>query len=295
MTPSGAGRPGISALVTCYNEEHNIAACIDGLLWCDELVVVDSYSTDRTPEILRGYDKVRLLQHEYYGAAAQKNWALPQLRHDWVLIFDADERCSPALRGEIETLLASGPEAEAYRIRRNAYFLGKPIRHCGWHDDRVVRLFRRDAGTYERRRVHAKVVVRGQVGDLREPMDHFMVQDFDEYLRRIVKYGNWGAAQAWRDGKRTSLGRVVFRSGWRFVRSYLLMAGFLDGRQGLMFSLMQAYGTFVKWATVWGWQQQAASGREPRLPEFDEDEAVWQGLARGGRSGSSAERRFGGN
>src|SRR3954452_22081624 len=105
-TPSPA-RPAVSAIVTTFNEEQNIAGCIESLLWCDEIFVVDSFSTDRTPEIVRGFDKVRFFQRIYYGSASQKNWAMDQVEGDWILIFDADERCTSALQAEIQGLLAS--------------------------------------------------------------------------------------------------------------------------------------------------------------------------------------------
>jgi glycosyltransferase involved in cell wall biosynthesis len=132
----------ISAIVTTLNEEQNIAECIESLLWCDEILVVDSFSTDRTAEICRSYDKVRFYQRTYFGSAAQKNWAMDQVESDWILIFDADERCTPALQKEIQGLVARGPDHDAYTIRRRVYFMNKVIRFSGWQNDRVVRLVR---------------------------------------------------------------------------------------------------------------------------------------------------------
>src|SRR5689334_2818034 len=111
-------RPPVSAIITTFNEEQHIAGCIESLLWCDEILVVDSFSTDRTAEIAQGFDKVRFVQRTYFGSASQKNWAMTQVEHDWILIFDADERCTPALQEELESLLAAGPSHEAYTIKR---------------------------------------------------------------------------------------------------------------------------------------------------------------------------------
>src|SRR5829696_3233693 len=111
-------RPAVSAIITTFNEEQHIAECIESLLWCDEILVVDSFSTDRTPEIAEKYPKVRFSQRTYFGSASQKNWAMDQVTNDWILIFDADERCTPALQKEIEALLARGAREEAYTIRR---------------------------------------------------------------------------------------------------------------------------------------------------------------------------------
>jgi len=163
-TPEDGGRPPISALVTTYNEERHIADCLASLDWCDEVLVVDSFSTDRTPEIVRGCERARFVQRTYYGSASQKNWAMDQTRNEWVLILDADERCTPELRAEIEALFQGGePDQDAYTIKRRVFFLGKVIRFSGWQHDRVVRLrFRQPrqdrAGQAGAHGVHRRVV-----------------------------------------------------------------------------------------------------------------------------------------
>jgi len=271
-------RPGISVVVTTYNEEQNIGPCLESLLWCDEILVVDSYSSDRTPEIVRGYGKVRFVQRTYFGSAAQKNWAIDETVHDWILIFDADERCTPALRREIEELLARGPDHEAYTIRRRVFFLGKVIRFSGWQHDQVIRLIKRGAGRYPNRRVHADMKTRTPAPLLKNVMDHYMVDDFHEYVLRIVKYSHWGAAQGWREGRRSGLKEVLGRSAWRFLRTYGLQLGILDGMRGLVFCMLQAYGTYLKWSLLWSWRVNEKRGIAPNLPAFDESEETWQGL-----------------
>jgi glycosyltransferase involved in cell wall biosynthesis len=269
-------RSRISAVITTYNEEHNIADCIESLLWCDEIVVVDSFSTDNTAEIARSYEKVRFLQRRYFGSASQKNWAMDQARFEWLLIFDADERCTPELQNEITGLLAAGPKAEAYIIRRRMYFMDRVIRFSGWQHDRVVRLVKRGSGRYPNKRVHADMQTRTPAQVLRSPMLHFMIESFEQYLPRIVKYGFWGAAQGWRNGRRSGAVEVLGRTVWRFTRMYFLQLGFLDGMAGLVFCLLQAFGTYLKWAILWEWRANAARGRMPSLPEFDDDDSVWR-------------------
>lgn len=269
-------RPKVSAIVTTFNEEANIAGCIESLLWCDEILVVDSFSTDRTPEIARRYDKVTFVQRTYYGSASQKNWAMDQVHHDWILIFDADERCTPALQREMETLLAEGPKSDAYTITRRCYFLDKVIRFSGWQNDRVVRLVRKGTARYPNRRVHADMITDGPAPILKNPMIHYMVETLDEYIPRILKYSFWGAAQAWRDGKRSGYLQVCGRSTWRFFRTYILQGGIFDGMHGLVFCMLQAFGTYMKWSILWGWHVNAARGRQPDLPPFDDDDATWQ-------------------
>jgi glycosyltransferase involved in cell wall biosynthesis len=271
-------RPTVAAIVTTFNEEQNIALCVESLLWCDEILVVDSFSTDRTPEIVRRYEKVRFHQRTYYGSASQKNWAMDQVESDWILIFDADERCTPELRREIETLLASNPRFEAFTIKRRVYFLDKVIRFSGWQHDRVVRLVRRGSARYPNRRVHADMITRGPAPVLASPMVHYMTDSLDEYLRRIEKYSFWGAAQNWREGKKAGFLEVFGRSLWRFLRTYIFQLGILDGMHGLVFCMIQAYGTYMKWALLWGWHVNARRGKQPNLPIFDDNETTWRGL-----------------
>ena len=263
----------ICAIITTLNEEREIEDCIRSLLWCDEILVVDSFSTDDTLRIVASFPEVRLEQRTYFGSAAQKNWAMDQCDCDWILIFDADERCTPELRAEIEGLLQKGPEADCYHIRRRLYFLDRHIRFCGWHNDLVVRLTRRGTARYPNRRVHADMITEGPVPTLKNPLDHHMVRDLNEYTSRISKYGVWGAAQVWKENRRSGLREIVFRPSWRFVRAYVFQGGFLDGLHGFLFCCYQAYGTFVKWGVLWGWRLTG----EPTLPEFDENDATWQG------------------
>lgn len=277
--PNPSARPRLSAIITTFNEEANIAGCIDSLLWCDEILVVDSFSTDRTPEIVRGYpEKVRFFQRTYFGSASQKNWAMDQVTFEWILIFDADERCTPALQREIETLLAAGPDHEAYTIKRRVYFLDRVIRFSGWQHDRVVRLIRNGSARYPNRRVHADMVTRGAAPVLKSPMEHYMADSLDEYVRRIEKYSFWGAAQKWREKRRAGFVEVFGRSIWRFFRTYIFQFGILDGMHGLVFCMLQAYGTYLKWALLWGWHINAARGRMPNLPIFDDSEETWRGI-----------------
>jgi len=282
-TGSGTGgegsAPAVSGVITSFNEEHNIASCIESLDWCKEIILVDSFSTDRTPEIAQSYDNVRFFQRRYYGAGAQKNWALRHVRHDWVFLLDADERCTSELRDEVIELLGEDPPYSAFTINRNVYFLGRQIRYSGWQRDRVARLFRRGTAFYEKRRVHSLLHTTGPAPILKNAIDHHMVdRSFDEYAFRLARYGYWGAAQAWRDGERCRPYHVLVRPLWRFLKTFILQRGILDGQIGLVFCLLQSYGTFMKFAILWGWQVNAARGIDPKLPDFDDDSKTWEGL-----------------
>lgn len=276
--PSGGRfRRRLSAIVTTHNEADNIAGCLESLAWCDEILVVDSHSSDATPVIARCFDRVIVLQRPYYGAASQKNWAIDRCRFEWVLILDADERVTPELRAEIEAVLASPTSpASAFAINRRTFALGRELRYSGWQHDRVVRLFRRGAARYPDRRVHADMQTIEPPQVLEAPLDHHMVDSLDEYSERTRRYALWGAAQLWREGRRRAgLWEVVARPSWRFFRTYILQLGILEGLRGLVMCGVPAYGTFLKYATVWSWRLGQRQGRSPQLPEFDDDPSTW--------------------
>jgi len=270
------GRRQLSVIVTTYNEQINIAECLESVLWADEILVVDSFSTDRTVEIARGFP-VTVLQREYFGSAAQKNWSLDRVAHEWVLIIDADERVPEPLAREILTLLAGGnPAANGYYIRRENVFIDKVIRHSGWSTDKVVRLFRRDKGRYPNRRVHADLEIDGPVPVLSCPFLHYTFRSFDQYFGKFLNYAEWGAAQAFRDGRRAGLIEIGFRPLWRFFRMYVLQAGFLDGLHGLVLCALQSFGVFLKYARLWEYRIRERRGEKIELPAFDDDARTWQ-------------------
>jgi len=287
-TENSPNRPKVSGVITSFNEEHNIADCIESLLWCDEIILVDSFSTDGTLEVAQRYDKVRFFQRNYFGAGAQKNWAMQHVQHDWIFLLDSDERCTPELRDEVVEILTAGTEHTAFMMNRNVYILGKRIRFSGWQHDRVARLFRKGSAYYENRRVHSVLHTSGETPILDNAIEHYMVdRSFDEYAFRLAKYGYWNAAQCWRDGDRTSALEVLLRPAWRFFRTYILQLGILDGSLGIVFCLLQSYSTYMKFAILWGWRKNDERGISPTLPEFDEDESTWEGLQEMEEEGSS--------
>jgi glycosyltransferase involved in cell wall biosynthesis len=269
-------RQRVSAIVTTHNEADTIGDCLASLAWCDEILVVDSLSTDATRAIARRFERVTVLQRPYYGAASQKNWAIDRCRHDWVLILDADERVTPELRLEIEAVLASPVRTTAFSLKRRTFALGGEVRYSGWQHDRVVRLFRRGAARYPNRRVHADMTTLEPPVVLEAALDHHMVDSLEEYAERTRRYAFWGAAQLWRDGRRRAGAfQVIVRPIWRFFRTYILQLGVLEGVRGLIMCGVPAYGTFLKYATIWSWHHEHRHGRVPRLPEFDDDPSTW--------------------
>jgi glycosyltransferase involved in cell wall biosynthesis len=269
------GREKLSVIITTFNEEVNIADCIESVAWADEILVVDSFSTDRTVEVAKRYP-VRLLQREYYGSAAQKNWAIDRVEHGWVLIVDADERVTVPLAAEILVLLTRSPQVDGYYIRRENVFIDRVMRHSGWSTDKVIRLFRRDKGRYPNRRVHADLAIEGPTPELDHPFLHYTFRSFGQYFDKFLNYAEWGAAQAFREGRTVGVLEIAGRPFWRFFRTYFLQLGFLDGLHGLVLCTLQSFGVFLKYARLWEYRLRTRRGEVIKLPAFDEDPRTWQ-------------------
>lgn len=246
----------VTALVTTLNEERNIRDCLASIAWADEILLVDSGSTDETLKIAEQF-KPRVLEHEYVNAAAQKNWAVPQAKHDWVLIVDADERVSPELRLEIERILLQGPQHPGYYIKRENYFFGRKVRYCGWQRDYVLRLFDRRKGKYEDKWVHADVTLDGEPGRIEQVLTHYTYRDWDEYFERFKRYTTWAAKDLFEAGKKAGFFNLFLRPMFRFYKQYIWHAGFLDGRTGLILCMLSAFSVFTKYAKLYEMHKKA--------------------------------------
>ena len=243
----------LSAIVTAYNEADIIGETLACLAFADEIIVVDSFSTDGTPDIARRHN-ARVLQHAYESPAAQKNWAIPQAAHEWVLIVDSDEWLTPELAAEIARTIAS-PSADGYQIRRRNFFLGREIRHSGWQRDWVLRLFRRDRARYEERHIHEMMVCDGLVARLDSPLQHYSYRTMDDYWKKLRRYAEWNAIEARRHGRTVSPLYMMLHPPARFIKAYLLQGGFLDGPHGLVVSLLTAVYAAAKDVKIWEMQR----------------------------------------
>jgi glycosyltransferase involved in cell wall biosynthesis len=258
-----APRSKITVLVPACNEQKNIQACLESAAWADELFVVDSFSADATPELARAKG-ARVVQHEYVNSATQKNWAIPQASHPWVLILDADERVTPELRDEIldvlrRDALGQGGVHDGYRVRRLNHFLGRRVRYCGWQNDRCLRLFRRDKGRYQDREVHADVTIEGgDVGVLRGRLLHYTFDGFEQYMRKFDRYTTWAAGDRNRVTGTVRWHHLALRPLGRFLKQYVLKLGFLDGSTGLMVCSLAAFSVFMKYAKLYERRLKAA-------------------------------------
>lgn len=244
-------------MVITYNEETNIERCLASLSFADEIVVVDSFSTDRTVELARRFtDKIS--QREFVGYADQKNAAMALASNDWVLVVDADEVVSDQLAAEIRRAVETERYA-AYRMPRLSYFGGKAIRHCGWYPDYVVKLMRRSKSSYPDRLVHETPEVDGCVGTLKNDLLHYTYRDLDQFCRKVIAYSRAAAEQKMRDGERFRLSKLVFAPVVTFLKKYIVQQGFRDGLRGLVICVMSQFGVFLRYAMLW----EMTIGKEP--------------------------------
>jgi len=241
----------LTVTVITYNESEHIAAALDSVAWADEIIVVDSGSTDRTAEIARA-KATRVITRDWPGYSAQKNFAADQASNDWVLSMDADERVTPALAGEIRALLQRGPDAAGYRIRRVSYYLGRWIRSTDWFPDYQLRLYDRRAGRWNGLRIHESFRLgEGHPATLHGELEHYAYRDISHHLSKINAYTTLIAEQWHEQGRRTNPLAMAVHPWFAFLRNYVLRAGFKDGTVGFLISVLNSYYVFLKLAKLW--------------------------------------------
>jgi glycosyltransferase involved in cell wall biosynthesis len=240
----------ISAVVICFNESRKIADCLRSLQWAEDLVVVDSLSTDGTPDIARQFTP-RVYSQPWLGHVKQKNYACSLAQHDWVLSVDADEEVTPELRDEIFRLFQR-PEGlvNGYRVPRRTFYLGRWIDHCGWLDA-PLRLFRRSKGCFVGSDPHDRVEVEGEAGRLQHFLHHFNYEDVSDQAATVNRYSSIVAKGYFESGQRFSLAKLLFRPPLKFLETYVWKLGFLDGLPGLVICVMYAYQVFLRYAKLW--------------------------------------------
>jgi glycosyltransferase involved in cell wall biosynthesis len=237
----------ITATIITLNEERHIARALESLRCCEEILVLDSGSADRTVELAEKLG-ARVLESPWRGYAGQKNWAAERATYDWILSLDADEALSESLEGEIWNLKKNGPKFDAYTMPRMAQYLGRWILHSGWYPDRKIRLYNRQQGKWIGDFVHESVQVRGRVGHLESNLLHFTCDSLSEHLRTMDRYTTLAAEEL--VSRKTPLGwsHLILDPIWTFVKTYFFQRGFLDGIEGLTIAYMAAVYTFLKYA-----------------------------------------------
>jgi glycosyltransferase involved in cell wall biosynthesis len=237
----------ITATIITLNEERHIARAIESLRCCDEIVVIDSGSADRTTELAENLG-ARVIESPWRGYAGQKNWAAERANYDWILSLDADEALSEGLEGEIWNLKKNGPKCDAYTMPRLAQYLGRWILHCGWYPDRKVRLYNRHKARWVGDFVHESVQVRGHLGHLESNLLHFTCDSLSEHLKTMDRYTTLAAEELVSRKTRVGWRHMILDPAWTFTKTYFVHRGFLDGIEGLTIAYMAALYTFLKYA-----------------------------------------------
>ena len=237
----------ITATIITLDEERNIARAIESLRCCDEILVFDCGSVDRTVELAQNLG-ARVIDKPWKGYAEQKNAAAEEAAHDWILSLDADEALSEALEGEIWSLKKNGPRYDAYTMPRLAQYLGRWILHSGWYPDRKVRLYNRHKARWVGDFVHESVRVEGSVGHLQANLLHFTCDSLSEHIKTMDRYTTLAAEELVSRKVPIRLPRLFVDPAWTFLKTYFVQRGFLDGPEGLTIAYMAALYTFLKYA-----------------------------------------------
>ncbi|MCD6138698.1 MAG: glycosyltransferase family 2 protein [Deltaproteobacteria bacterium] len=240
----------LSVVVITHNEEDNIGRCLESVKWADEIIVVDSFSTDRTVQIAEKYTK-KVFQKAWEGYGRQKNYALSKATNTWVLALDADERITRELADEIIGVLRAGDtQVIAYELPYKVFFGGKWVRHGGLYPEYHIRLFRKDKAAFKERAVHERVETSGPVGRLHHFVEHYTYRSVSDFIQRMDRYSTLSAEAYYKEGRRVGWFEALFRAWFTFGQMYILKRGFLDGGLGLQLAMLYSCYTFVKYAKL---------------------------------------------
>ncbi len=241
----------LSVLIPCFNSEKTIRATLESVKLADEILVCDSFSTDKTLDIARQYG-ARIIQHEYKNSATQKNWAIPQCRHDWVLIIDTDETLEDSLKEEIQNKLKENSSSfNAYRIPRKNFVYGRWMKYGGLYPDYQIRLFRQDKARYETREVHAQMIAEGAIGTLRHHFLHNGFKDMREWFVKTERYTHYEADEIVKQNRNFSWVRLILYPFLIFIQKYFLKLGMLDGYPGFLMAVLDSGYYFMMHARLY--------------------------------------------
>ena len=254
MTSSGRGSPApdVTAVIAAHDESANIVECIASLRWAREVIVVENDSTDDTIALARGAGAT-VISPPFTTIGAARNNAIDKATSAWILVVDADERCTPELAAEIDAVTARAENrVTAYRVKRRNFFLGREIGHGGWsgEDDHPIRLFRREH-RYNASQVHEHVEISGATGQLNGSLLHYTYTSLDQYFEKFERYSRWWADQNYKKGRRGTAAAVFFKPPARFFRMYFLKGGWRDGAHGLILACLAAASVMAKYARLW--------------------------------------------
>jgi glycosyltransferase involved in cell wall biosynthesis len=240
----------LSVAIITKNEEENICACLQSVEFARQMIIVDSGSADATLNIANQFD-CEIYNEAWHGFGPQKQAAIDKCSQPWILVLDADERIPLGTADIIKKIVTDPNIGEAgFSFPRKNFFQGRWIKHAGWWPDRIIRLFRKETGRMTSAKVHEAVEVKGIVGELNVPIEHYTESSFSKIIQKIDKYSTLGAQEAFKDGKRSSVFSAFMRAFFTFNQDYFLRLGILDGRQGLTLAVTDAVNKFFKYAKL---------------------------------------------
>lgn len=242
--------PKISALAITLNEEENIETYLERLSFADEIIIVDSFSTDRTAELASKFPKTRVVKRVFDNFSAQKNYAISLAKNDWVTFFDLDEEVTESLKEEIIKTV-SAPDKIAYFVKREYHFMGRKIRYSGFQTDYVIRLFNKNYCKYNSNLVHELIVPDGPTGKLKNTSPHYTYKSLDHYTSKLHQYSELQAKMLFEKGKKPTLYHFLFRPFYRFWHQYLIRLGILDGKEGFVLAYISAFAVFKRYVNLW--------------------------------------------
>lgn len=251
--------PSLSVTIITKNAANHIARCLASVDFADEIIVLDSGSSDKTVEICRTFTERVFINTDWQGFGVQKNRALAYATGEWILSLDADEQVTLPLKTAIGEALKQS-NYTAFRIVRQSHYCGRLIKHSGWQSDYVIRLFRRESAQFSNDLVHEHLqVLQGKVGTLTAPLLHFSFSSLEEVLEKVNAYSSASAQMLYLRGKRSSLTKAILHGIWAFFRTFLVKRGFLDGREGFLLAVSNAEGTYYRYIKLMYLQENASS------------------------------------
>ncbi|MFY9241425.1 MAG: glycosyltransferase family 2 protein [Polaribacter sp.] len=239
----------ITAIIPTLNEEIHIEAAIKSVSFADEIIVIDSFSTDKTIELAEKYN-VKIIKREFDDFSSQKNFAIEQAKHDWIYILDADERVTPKVELEILEAVKNSKDYAGFYVRRSFYFAGKKIKYSGWQRDKVVRLFLKEHCKYQGL-VHETIKTSGQLGFFKNKIDHFGYKNYNHFISKIHQYGELKAKELHAKGRKVNAYHIIIKPPFRVFTHFILRKGFLDGYPGLVLSTTQGYAVLTRYIKLW--------------------------------------------
>ncbi|UWY26532.1 glycosyltransferase family 2 protein [Flavobacterium sp. TR2] len=241
-------RQKLSVLIITLNEEQHIKSLLEDIDFADEIIVVDSYSTDKTVSIVESFKNVKLIQNPFADYTTQRNFALDQAKNSWVLFIDADERLTPELKSEIAATIGSKSTASAYFIYRTFMFKNSRLNFSGWQTDKIFRLFDKSKCRYnEERTVHEKLIVNGRIDTLKNKIIHFSYASYNDYKSKMYHYGILKANEKFAKGVKPYFLLLFLHPLYTFLYQFIIRLGFLDGKKGVIICYLNAYSVYIRY------------------------------------------------